>query len=179
MNEAQLVNALSKAQELMNSNAFNSLVESKSKNVSFDPSGNVNVDKRESLSHESLVNEFSNSRSKGIPSEILESFNRQPSPEITTPMDCLMEKLKINDKKEYIKENTQTSNYQSGSIDYSIIKAIVNECLSSQLKTVKESILSESVLRGFTIKEGNKVQFISKSGDLYEGELKLKKKKNR
>ena len=58
MNEAQLIKALNRAQELMNDSSFNSLVENKSRNINFDNSGNVVMNMRENLSHEELVNEF-------------------------------------------------------------------------------------------------------------------------
>lgn len=178
MTEAQLIQTLNKAQMLMNNDSFNSLVESKSKNVNFDHTGNIVMDKRENLSHEELVNEFSNSRSTGLPREIMESFNRQPTPEMfSNRMDSVMGHFNTAPKKTQIVNENASVNYQNANIDYSIIKAIVNECISSQLNNIKESIINENTVRGFTFKDGNKVQFISKNGDLYEGELKLKKRK--
>lgn len=181
MNEAQLIKALNRAQELMNDSSFNSLVESKSRNVNFDNSGNIIMNKRENLSHEELVNEFSSNRTKGLPVEILESFNKQPSPEVSSSrIDNATNYLLQNKKIQNINENKEYYNtHQTNNIDYSLIKTIVNECISSQLSSIKENILNENIIKGFTLKEGNKIQFISKNGNLYEGELKLKKKKNK
>lgn len=181
MNEAQLIKALNRAQELMNDSTFNSLVENKSRNINFGDSGNVVMNMKKNLSHEELVNEFSSNRPKGLPVEILESFNRQPSPEVNpNRIDDITNCLSQNKKPQNISENKQYYNtHQTSNIDYSLIKTIVNECIFSHLSTIKDSIINENVVRGFTLKDGNKVQFISKNGDLYEGELKLKKKRNK
>lgn len=177
MNEKQLANALERAQQLMNDNTFNGLVESKSRNVNFTANGEVIYDKRDNSTHSDFVENFSSTKNKGIPQEILESFKRVPCPDIpSSRMDCVVESVKPKQipRPNMVNENI---NYGGSNIDYSIIKAIVNECISSQLNLIKESLINESTLRGFTIKEGNKVQFLSKNGDLYEGEMKLKKKK--
>ena len=76
-----------------------------------------------------------------------------------------------------VRENIYVPN--NTSIDYSLIKTIVNECISSQMESIKQTLLNESTVKAFTIKDGNKVQFLSKNGDLYEGELKLKKRKTK
>ena len=81
-------------------------------------------------------------------------------------------------KKQVIKEDKVIPSAASG-IDYSLIKTIVNECISSQMENIKQTLLNESTVKAFTIKDGNKVQFLSKNGDLYEGELKLKKRKTK
>lgn len=58
-----------------------------------------------------------------------------------------------------------------GAIDYSVIKAIVNECLREHSK----NMLNESI-SAFHIGNGNVIQFMDKKGNIFEGTLKLKKK---
>ena len=59
-----------------------------------------------------------------------------------------------------------------GAIDYGVIKAIVNECLRENRK----SMLNEGLTAGLRIKDGNVISFVDKKGNVFEGVLKLKKK---
>ena len=61
---------------------------------------------------------------------------------------------------------------QNNGIDYSIIKAIVNECL----KEYSKQQLNEGVVSGLRFAKGNKIQFLDSKGNLYEGVLTLKRK---
>lgn len=182
MDESRFAAALERAQQLMNDSTFNSLVEKKSGNVSFSPNDDIIKENVKGSSHDNFMSEIAAIKETGI-NNILETVkNRQIGDNAlsTTPnvIERLVSKNTINPKT--VTENILPNNYIANSaIDYSIIKAIVNECISSQLSNIKETLINESTLRGFTIKEGNKVQFIAKNGNLYEGELKLKKIKNK
>lgn len=187
MNETQMNNILSRASQLMNDERFNSIVESTK--ATSDGSGNIiSVDKGgytrpsdDSAFYNDIKDLSSNGRT-GLPQEILESFRKMPS----LSGEVNMQQRTLNDlniaipkqqPQQVIRENIYAPN--NTNIDYSIIKAIVNECISSQMENIKQSLLNESTVKAFTIKDGNKVQFLSKNGDLYEGELKLKKRKTK
>lgn len=187
MNETQMNNILSRASQLMNDERFNSIVESTK--ATSDGSGNIiSVDKGgytrpsdDSAFYNDIKDLSSNGRT-GLPQEILESFRKTPS----LSGEANMQQRTLNDlninlpkqqPQQVVRENIYVPN--NTSIDYSLIKTIVNECISSQMESIKQTLLNESTVKAFTIKDGNKVQFLSKNGDLYEGELKLKKKKTK
>ena len=62
-------------------------------------------------------------------------------------------------------------------IDYNMIKYLVSEAVKESVNEIKQSILSESTLRGINMPGGNKIQFLDSKGNVYEGQLVLKKKK--
>ena len=66
---------------------------------------------------------------------------------------------------------------QTGNIDYNMIKYLVSEAVKESLGEIKQSMLNESTLRGINMPGGNKIQFLDSKGNLYEGQLVLKKKK--
>lgn len=89
--------------------------------------------------------------------------------------------LPQNIKEEYLarlNNNTQTVSMpqNNGGIDYTIIKALIDESISRNLENIKSSIITENSLRAFKIGSGNKIQLLDQKGNLYEAELKLKKK---
>lgn len=187
MNETQMNNILSRASQLMNDERFNSIVEST--RIVSDGEGNILESERGSYKKPSDntdyyndIKDLSSNGKSGLPQEILESFRKMPS----LSGEVNMQQRTLNDlnisipkqqPQQVIRENIYAPN--NTNIDYSIIKAIVNECISSQMENIKQSLLNESTVKAFTIKDGNKVQFLSKNGDLYEGELKLKKRKTK
>lgn len=69
----------------------------------------------------------------------------------------------------------------SPQVDYSLIKTIIDESVKRNLEEIKKTMLNESVIaptfRGMKIADGNKIQFLDSKGNLYEGVLKLKKKR--
>jgi hypothetical protein len=188
MNEMQMNSILSRASQLMNDERFNSIIES-TKVVS-DGEGRVVESCR--CSHKKPsddtdfyndIKDLSSNGKTGLPQEILESFRQTPSLSgEAKPQQRSLNDLNINLPKQQpqqvVRENIYVPN-NTPSIDYSLIKTIVNECISSQMENIKQTLLNESTVKAFTIKDGNKVQFLSKNGDLYEGELKLKKRKTK
>lgn len=73
-------------------------------------------------------------------------------------------------------QRMQPVNVQSnGAIDYSIIKMLIDESISRNLESIKQSLINENTVRAFKLGDG-KIQFLDRKGNLYEGELKLKKK---
>ena len=134
-----------------------------------------------------------NNNSK-LPKELIESFQKTPPmsdknfPSDINPntMSTFMNNNNYGDN--FLQPQTftnpqQYTNYQpipsiGNNVDYAIIKAIVNECISANLAQIKQEIINESsTLKGFKFGNGNKVQFLDSKGNLYEGVLSLKKKK--
>lgn len=66
---------------------------------------------------------------------------------------------------------------QSGAIDYSIIKMLINEAIKENLDTLKKSLISENTLHAVRMPGGNKIQFLDKAGNVYEGNLVCTKRK--
>ena len=66
---------------------------------------------------------------------------------------------------------------QVNGIDYNTIKYLVSEAIKENLAELKQSMLTESSLRGISMPGGNKIQFLDSKGNVYEGQLILKKKK--
>ena len=60
-------------------------------------------------------------------------------------------------------------------VDYTIIKAIVEECIKRNIEEIKSSILQESTLKRVRLGEGNKIQLVDNKGNLYESTLEYKK----
>ena len=60
-------------------------------------------------------------------------------------------------------------------VDYTIIKAIVEECIKRNIEEIKSSILQESSLKRVRLGEGNKIQLVDNKGNLYESTLEYKK----
>lgn len=91
---------------------------------------------------------------------------------------------KLNVKKGSINEVKQKQIMENlpsnGTIDYSIIKMIVDECVKRNLSEMGKGMLTEGknsdTFRGMIFKPNNVIQFLDKKGNLYEGVFKLKKK---
>ena len=66
---------------------------------------------------------------------------------------------------------------QTGGIDYNMIKYLVSEAIKENMEIIKQSLLNESTLRGINMPGGNKIQFLDTKGNVYEGQLVLKKRK--
>lgn len=71
--------------------------------------------------------------------------------------------------------NSQAIPQGNNGVDYTIIKAIVEECIQRNIEAIKQSILSESTLKAVKLSNGNKIQLIDNKGNLYESTLTFKK----
>lgn len=76
-----------------------------------------------------------------------------------------------------IQQAPQVQQIPVGGIDYNMIKYIVNEAVKENIEAMKKSLLNENALRGISMPGGGKIQFLDTKGNLYEGQLSLKKKK--
>ena len=75
-------------------------------------------------------------------------------------------------------QQSQYQPQQIGGIDYGMIKYMINEAIKENMEAIKQSILNESAsLRGVSMPGGNKIQFLDNKGNLYEGQLVMKKRK--
>lgn len=198
MNQKQFTNALAKAQSLMLDEGFNARVEasarsyrgggnsggnlSSSELAMFERQafGSSSVDKKPITLIESSDNQQPNFDK--LPDAIRESFMKLPpqtgEENDNTTLGVATRALKRNVMTE---QTTPQPMYMpsQGGIDYSLIKMIVNECVKNSLAEMKSSLLTESAaptMRGFQIKDGNKIQFLDTKGNLYEGVLRLKKR---
>jgi len=66
---------------------------------------------------------------------------------------------------------------QSGGIDYNMIKYLVSEAIKENIAAIKQGMLNEGAVAGIRMPGGNKIQFLDSKGNVYEGQLVLKKKK--
>ena len=129
-----------------------------------------------------------------LPKEILESFkNKQID---TTPLGygvttSILDEVNYRTQGQLFKEEKQkpqivqeqkTLQTTNSTIDYSMIKMIVEDCMKKYTSALKKSILNESKNSDDSLKAmkiGDKFSFITKNGDLYEAELKFVKNINK
>ena len=70
----------------------------------------------------------------------------------------------------------QMSLAQPAGIDSNYLKFLVKEAVKECMNEMKTELLNETTVRGFKVGAGNKLMLIDNKGNLYEGEMKLKKK---
>ena len=188
-------NAFSRAVTLMNDKRFNAIVESKSRNSQkSNGSGNdlshleaqaFGYTQTPSVIEEQYVQQqvVPNGRSAAsvLPQAIRESFNNLPPQQVNVPLSPLdnVKAIKESQLKRQIIEETPQLYVQNGGINYEIIKALIDESISRHLNEIKRSLITEtnSNLKGLRLVEGNKIMLVDKKGNIYEGKLELKKKK--
>ncbi len=188
-------NAFSRAVTLMNDKRFNAIVESKSRNTQKSNSGSNDLSHLEaqafgysqtpSVIDEQYVQQqvVPNGRSAAsvLPQAIRESFNNLPPQQVNVPLSPLdnVQVIKESQLKRQIIEETPQLYVQNSGINYEIIKALIDESISRHLNEIKRSLITEtnSNLKGLRLVEGNKIMLVDKKGNIYEGKLELKKKK--
>ena len=103
-----------------------------------------------------------------------------PSPQNFHPGSNLITEQRIPQQQSYVQQPqyVQPTQYMAQpSIDYNMIKYLINEAIKENLETIKKSLINENSLKAVYMPGGNKIQFLDKSGNVYEGELKRKVKK--
>ena len=65
---------------------------------------------------------------------------------------------------------------QPAGFDSNYLKFLVKEAVKECMNEMKTELLNETTVRGFKVGNGNKLMLIDNKGNLYEGEMKLKKK---
>lgn len=92
------------------------------------------------------------------------------------PSQTSAPKPQINEvRKEQPRYSSQTIPQGTNGVDYTIIKAIVEECVKRNMEEIKQSILTESALKMVKLANGNKIQLVDNKGNLYESTLTFKK----
>ena len=188
MDEAKFTNILSKAQSLMLDENFNRLVEQKGNAYAGRRSNGADADiasmestifggaaQTDTQTQPVQVLSEQTGSVKGVdalPEYMRESFIKTPP--LTgdnSRLDSLTKDLQQVQQRQVLKETVIPT---SNGIDYSLIKAIIDESVSRHMKTINES--SAPAMKGMRFINGNTFQFIDAKGNLYEGVLKLKKK---
>lgn len=201
MNESKFNDIMANAQRLMLDEDFNMVVESKAASFAGrkGPSGISNQDLRtyermafgNSYGDEKPItmikptnnpSDLNDRRYSKLPQAIRESFAKQPPMTgdniDNTPLGMVTKNLALENRETNTSDMQQIprQTHNSGGIDYSLIKSIIDESVRRHISEVKESILSENTIKGLKISKGNKIQLLDVSGNLYEGVLTLKRK---
>ena len=163
MDRSKFEATLERAQQLMNNPEFGVLVEE---------SADMYNGKRISHKKTSSMNEEINQMRNGGLDNIRESFRKQPGIEYEDSVLNEVTKKRIAPQTQQ-QVATYTQQYVSqptiGGVDYNYLKYIINECIKENLAQIKQT-LNESQVKTVGI-SGDKIQFLDKAGNLYEGTL--------
>lgn len=104
----------------------------------------------------------------------------QEEKEIPTTEELIARSRYLNEKKQNYKQQLyQQPSQQSINIDYSLIRMMIEECISKEIRSLKKSLITEGksgVSSGEVIlMAGDTIKFINKKGDVYEGIVKKTK----
>lgn len=186
-------NIMANAQRLMLDEDFNRKVEAKAASFA-GRSNNGGVADISSLEREAFgglyeekpiqmiqvdENNLGDKRFAKLPAAIRESFQKTPplTGQDNTVMGQMTSNLSLNEQApEPRRMSVPVPNGNVGGIDYSLIKAIIDESVRRQFDEMKKGMLNENFVRGMRVAKGNKIQFLDSAGNLYEGVLTLKKK---
>lgn len=138
------------------------------------------------------INENTMQNCKGLPLEVMQSFKeKRIDTALLNPMDSggsVLDELQALTKKPNQEKLQETKQYKQQpinttiqpTVDYSIIKMIVEDCMKKSLSSIKKTInesrnieLESNNLQALKI--GEKFSFITENGDLYEAKLEFKK----
>ena len=172
--------------------------------LSYDSEGYVNSTIMEQNSTPKDLNQYNNiqpqdfhiNKSK-LPVEILESFKSKQidttllyggmgksNGSVLDQLDMLtngkvlqQENVQKPQQKQTVQETVQVQPQVTSTVDYSMIKMIVEDCMRKYTSALKKQILSESKTTQDNVtlqamKIGNKFSFIDSKGNLYEATLK-------
>lgn len=116
---------------------------------------------------------------KNLPKEILESFsNNYIDTNALGPDRPVLDRIGITDGPQQITETYQpTKQVVGGSVDYEIIKSIVESAVKKYVNALGKKMLTESKDNDLAmIQVGDKkINLVTKGGDLYEANLKFLK----
>ena len=173
---------ISRASTLMNNDEFNRLVEAKAGRKNINKSGGdaqIAMFEAQAFGGPISSNNMSQNQTfqpiqqnsqttNKLPNIIRESFEKVPPINSTQmSMNSLM-------------GGQPQQNYTpSAGIDYTIIKALIDESISRHLSEIKQNLLNESVnsLSGIKIGDGNKIVLVDKAQNVYDATLKKRVKK--
>lgn len=159
--------------------------------VSFSEEGvNYNPTQQTSQQKDDLEYTEENLQNSKLPQSILESFKTNKIESMRIPASVLdgidIKPIQEVRKEKPIGESVNTPMPSSNSsIDYSLLKTIINEAVRENMKkyaaAMTKKIISESASSSNNvqaIKLGNKFSFITENGDIYEATLKYKSNLN-
>ena len=111
-----------------------------------------------------------------LPQAILDSYKEMKSPlsefsEI--PASYFNGNTLQGQLNEAVSQNTQKA------IAGNDLVALIDRCIAKHIAALRDEIKSEATMKAFRFTDGNKVQFLDRNGNIYEGVLTLKKKKKK
>lgn len=118
-----------------------------------------------------------------IPKAIFESFQKTPSMTadglgmLTPPASYFTPQQQQVTEQRYTQPQAQyTPQPSAGGIDYGYIKYMIEEAVSSAMRTRLDESMNLAEMKGMRIGPGSVIQLLDKNGNLYEGKLTLKKR---
>ena len=147
------------------------------------------LDEGSYTSYEEQPLQFNTPSSRKLPKEILESFKKTnidttsfaPETSVLDQMGIRPQKAQKSVRSQINEEkSTPVQTTSTNGIDYSLIKMIVEESVKKYMGAYTKKILSESVNKEsnnpvHTIQMGDRFNFVTKNGDLYEAQLVFKR----
>lgn len=116
---------------------------------------------------------------KGLPKEILESFsNNYIDQSVFDPNRSVLDRMGITGNEQQIQtESTQVRQQTTnvGKIDYELIKSIVESSVKKYVNALGKKMLTENNELAMVQVGNKKINLVTKSGDLYEADLKFVK----
>lgn len=185
MNKETVMAGIERASQLINSPEFNRLVESKAPYGNKKGLNNGGGAKRGGISGElaafeaqtglagttqsrTQANVLTEGRDLPDFNTIKESMRQQPTPAMNS--FSLQQPQQQIIREQVVQQPAPQPTYVPQGIDYNYLKYIINECIKENMATQ----LNESAnLSGIKMLGGNKIQFTTSKGEIYEGTLKL------
>ena len=117
---------------------------------------------------------------KGLPREILESFSSNYIDQsLFDPNRSVLDRIGVTNGQQQITETVQT--YQpvqqnvGGSVDYELIKSIVESAVKKYVNALGKKVITENNDLSMIQVGEKKINLVTKSGDIYEAQLKFVK----
>ena len=117
---------------------------------------------------------------KGLPREILESFsNNYIDQSVFDPNRSVLDRIGVTNGQQQITETVQT--YQpvqqnvGGNVDYELIKSIVESAVKKYVNALGKKVITENNDLSMIQVGEKKINLVTKSGDIYEAQLKFVK----
>lgn len=124
---------------------------------------------------------------KGLPREILESFSKNYIDQsVFDPNRSVLDRIGVTNGQQQVTETVQT--YQpvqpiqqnvGGSVDYELIKTIVESAVKKYVNALGKKVLTENNDLNMIQVGEKKINLVTKSGDIYEAQLKFVKNINK
>lgn len=117
---------------------------------------------------------------KGLPREILESFSSNYIDQsVFDPNRSVLDRIGVTNGQQQITETVQT--YQpvqqtaGGNVDYELIKSIVESAVKKYVSALGKKVITENNDLSMIQVGEKKINLVTKSGDIYEAQLKFVK----